>query len=111
QSPGWRDAAAIADAPAPKPAPKPATKAATKAESAAPASAATRKRSYKDQRELDALPAQIEQLDASIAALEAAIAAPEFYQQDKDKVASELARLEALQADLEHCYERWAALE
>ncbi|MCB1734836.1 MAG: ATP-binding cassette domain-containing protein [Gammaproteobacteria bacterium] len=104
QSPGWRDAVPVNDEPTPKPEARPVEKSQTAAQP-------TKKRSYKDQREYDALPAQIEKLDAGIETLEAAIAAPEFYQQDKAKIAAELARLEALQVELERCYERWAALE
>ena len=39
------------------------------------------KLSYKDQRELDALPGQIEQLEAEIAELQQSIAQPDFYKQ------------------------------
>ncbi|MCP5352241.1 MAG: ATP-binding cassette domain-containing protein [Chromatiales bacterium] len=100
QSPGWNTAAEAE--PAPKPAPK--------AEPVAKAEP-QKKRSYKDQRELDALPALIEKLDTDIGALQTAISAPDFYQRDPDRVAADLARLEQLQAELEQCYARWEALE
>jgi ATP-binding cassette subfamily F protein uup len=85
------------------PAAKPATE-------TAPASK-PKKLSYKDQRELDGLPKQIEALDAEQAQLQEALGAPGFYQQDKNKVAATLARLEAVGEALDACYSRWEALE
>ena len=70
-----------------------------------------KKLSYKDQRELDKLPQQIEARDAEQAQLQAAIGEPGFYQRDKDTVAATLARLEAVGQALETCYSRWEALE
>ena len=51
------------------------------------------KLSYKDQRELDALPAEIEQLEAEIAAMQDHIAAPDFYTQDAEYVQQKLHEL------------------
>jgi ATP-binding cassette subfamily F protein uup len=70
-----------------------------------------KKLSYKDQRELDDLPKQIEALDAEQAQLQEAIGDPGFYQQDKEKVAATLARLEAVGEALEVCYGRWEELD
>jgi ATP-binding cassette subfamily F protein uup len=70
-----------------------------------------RKLSYKDQRELDGLPARIESLDAEQAQLEQAIGEPGFYQQPGDAVAATLQRLEQVGAELEACYSRWEELE
>ncbi|MDH5515769.1 MAG: ABC transporter ATP-binding protein, partial [Gammaproteobacteria bacterium] len=70
-----------------------------------------KKLSYKDQRQLDALPGQIEALEAEQGELETAISQPEFYQQLPDEVKATLARLEAVNAELESCYERWGLLE
>ena len=70
-----------------------------------------RKLSYKDQRELELLPARIEQLEADIAARTASMNDPKFYQQDS---AAMLAFNEAsakMQADLEHAYQRWNELD
>jgi ATP-binding cassette subfamily F protein uup len=69
------------------------------------------KLSYKDQRELDALPDRIDTLETRQAGLEAAISRPDFYQQDKPVVDQVLADLAAVQAELETAYERWSALE
>jgi ATP-binding cassette subfamily F protein uup len=70
-----------------------------------------KKLSYKDQRELDDLPKQIEALDAEQVQLQDAIGDPGFYQQDKEKVAATLARLEAVGEALEVCYGRWEELD
>jgi len=70
-----------------------------------------KKRSYKDQRELDSLPGQIEKLESDIARLEGIIASPDFYQQDKTDIEQGLKALADAQAALEKCFERWAELE
>ena len=70
-----------------------------------------KKLSYKDQRELDALPERIETLEAELAALQTRTADPGFYKEDPDTVAATLRQLADLQADLEQAYERWAELE
>nr|WP_010130568.1 ATP-binding cassette domain-containing protein [Microbulbifer agarilyticus] len=70
-----------------------------------------KKLSYKLQRELDALPGQIESLENDIAALEAEVAAPDFYQQDNAKVQERLQVLGDLQQSLEQAFERWAELD
>jgi ATP-binding cassette subfamily F protein uup len=70
-----------------------------------------RKLSYKDQRELDGLPQQIEALDAEQTQLQEAIGEPGFYQQGEGEVAATLARLEAVGEELEACYSRWEELE
>jgi ATP-binding cassette subfamily F protein uup len=69
------------------------------------------KLSYKDQRELDSLPAEIEQLETGIAALQAAIAGPEFYAQDALLVQQGLHKLSETERLLEQRVERWGELE
>ena len=69
------------------------------------------KLSYKDQRELDALPAEIETLEADIASLQEVVAAPGFYAQDKDVVQQTLRELGDAETLLERCIERWGELE
>ena len=78
------------------------TKAAIKAE---------KKLSYKLQRELDALPAKMEQLETEIESLQAVINEPDFYTQAQDLVSSRLNELAALEQELEVCFERWEELE
>ena len=70
-----------------------------------------RKLSYKDQRELDALPARIESLEAEQSRLHAVVNDAGFYQQAPDEISTTLARLEALTAELQTCYARWETLE
>ncbi len=68
------------------------------------------KRSYKEQRELDALPQRIETLDAEISELHQAMADPDFFR-DAERAATAQQRLEALEAEQAACFERWEALE
>jgi len=71
----------------------------------------TRKLSYKEQRELEALPAKIEALEAEQAQLHRMMAGAEFYRQPSDKIAATMERLQALTNELEACYARWESLE
>ncbi len=71
----------------------------------------TQKLSYNDQRELDALPAELEKLEADIAALEAQMAEPDFYKQDHQKVSAATDQLQQLKALLDEKFSRWEALE
>ncbi|WP_028239911.1 ATP-binding cassette domain-containing protein [Stutzerimonas azotifigens] len=73
--------------------------------------AARKKLSYKLQRELDALPGLIDQTEAKVATLQQEMADPAFYQQPSDRTSEALARLEALQKELDALLERWAELE
>ena len=88
---------------APKAAPAPAP--------SAPAEPAKKKLSYKLQRELEALPGQIDALEQQMAAVQAQIASPGFYQRPIGETSPVLARLEQLQAELDVLVERWAELE
>ena len=66
---------------------------------------------YREQRELEALPARIEALETELAALTAALQDPDFFRRDAAAVRDHNARIEAAQAELEQCYARWEALE
>ncbi len=70
-----------------------------------------RRLSYKEQRELDALPATIETLEAQLATLHETMADAQFYQQASDRIAAEQARLKELEAELAEAYRRWEELE
>jgi len=70
-----------------------------------------KKLSYKEQKELDGLPALIESLEAQLAELHAAMAAPEFYKQAGDRIAAEQERLKSLEGSLSAAYARWEILE
>ncbi|VAX11920.1 Bis-ABC ATPase Uup [hydrothermal vent metagenome] len=76
-----------------------------------PATDKTRKRSYKEQRELDGLPEKIELLEAEQQGLQEKISDPGFYQQDKQKIIEILQQIETIQKELEQSYQRWEALE
>ena len=90
--------------------PQPAS-AASSAPTPAAATPAKRKLSYKDQRELDELPARIEALETKIADMTEAMNDPAFFQRDHAAVAAHNAELAATQAALEQAYARWEALD
>jgi ATP-binding cassette subfamily F protein uup len=69
------------------------------------------KLSYRDQRELNALPGEIEALEAALAELQQRAADPGFYAQDGDTVRETLERLAAAEAELERRIDRWGELE
>jgi ATP-binding cassette subfamily F protein uup len=96
-----------------KNAPKPAKEAAkVEAVKAAPApKKASVKLSYKLQRELESLPAEIEAAETSLEALQSEMADPAFYEQDHAKVAEKVAQLSEQEAILERLMERWVELE
>ncbi|MBT8444678.1 MAG: ATP-binding cassette domain-containing protein, partial [Gammaproteobacteria bacterium] len=70
-----------------------------------------RKLSYKQQRELDALPGQIETLEQAVTTLQDTIAEPDFYAQSHDAVQGLLNELDTTNAELEAAIERWTELE
>jgi ABC transport system ATP-binding/permease protein len=77
-----------------------------------PVPAAKKKKlSYKFQRELDALPAQIEAAETLVESLEAECGAADFYQKDHETVSGKLADLGDAQTQLEVLYDRWSELE
>jgi len=78
----------------------------------APAAATPkRKLSFKDQRELEQLPARIEQLETAIAAHGEAMTAPEFFKQDSATITKANEAVAKLQAELEVAYARWSELD
>ena len=72
---------------------------------------ASKKLSYKDQRELDNLPLEIENLETQIAEISELISQPDFYKGDRTETAKTETSLSELQQQLSHCYERWESLE
>jgi ABC transport system ATP-binding/permease protein len=70
-----------------------------------------KKLTYKNQRELDALPARIEVLETEQAQLHATVNDAGFYQRPPDDISAALERLEVIARELEVCYERWGILE
>jgi len=77
-------------------------------EEAAPApSQGSRKLSYKDQRDLDRLPAEIERLEASITADEEALHDPDLFTRDPNRFAELTERIARHRADVEAAEMRW----
>jgi ABC transport system ATP-binding/permease protein len=103
-----RDQAAKASAPAEK---KSSSAAAVAAKPAVAVDAAKpRKLSFKEQRELDELPARIEAMEAEQKALSAVLADGAIYTSDPDKAALSQTRYAKLDADLLVALERWEVL-
>jgi ATP-binding cassette subfamily F protein uup len=69
------------------------------------------KLSYKEQLEFDALPARIQSLEAEQARLQSAVAAPDFYKEPADAIAKTLARVAAIEPELDAVLQRWDALD
>ncbi len=95
-----RRAPAQGTASAPKPAPK-----------SAPAARNRRKLSYREQRELDTLPAEIESLETEQQTLAEQMADADFYRSGGDAVEQALARSSEIEGQLQDAYARWEELE
>jgi ATP-binding cassette subfamily F protein uup len=72
---------------------------------------AKRKLSYKEQRELESLPAHIEALESEQERLKHESTSPEFYKERADHIRAVLARLEALEGEIQSALARWVELE
>ncbi len=70
-----------------------------------------RKLSFKEQRELEALPQRIEVLETEQQQLYQAMGDPLFYQKGKDEIENVKARVSSLERELAEAYQRWEALE
>jgi len=84
-----------------KPAAKPAEPAAPKART---------KLSYKDQRDLDLLPKEIEKLEAEIARDEAALADPDLYAKNPERFDALMKAIDAARARKDEAEHRWLEL-
>jgi ATP-binding cassette subfamily F protein uup len=91
--------------------PAPRSQAVASAQPQSEQPAPKRKRSFKEQRELDSLPALIDTLETDIASLHAAMAVPDYFRQAGDVLARDQARLRDLEAQLAQAFARWEALE
>ncbi|MCL5061425.1 MAG: ATP-binding cassette domain-containing protein [Candidatus Thermoplasmatota archaeon] len=94
---------------APEPARTVSPKAADQPEAAKPAPKS--KLSYKEARELEALPAQLGALEAEQAQIAERLADPALYQSSPQEAAALHARSEAIEAQLLEALARWEALE
>jgi ATP-binding cassette subfamily F protein uup len=84
------------------------TRAAPKEEGAGPLPPqGNRKLTYRDQRDYDRLPAEIERLEAEVAADEAALSDPDLYLGDPDRFATLTERIARHRADIEAAELRW----
>ncbi|HEY5804766.1 MAG TPA: ATP-binding cassette domain-containing protein [Lysobacter sp.] len=77
----------------------------------APAAVPKRKLSYKEQRELEQLPAKIDSLETRLAELTAQMNEPAFYQRDAAAINVHNASLAQAQLDLDAAYARWSELD
>jgi len=72
---------------------------------------AATKLSYREQRELDRLPGQIEQLERELLGLEQTLSTPDFYSRPPDDVQAVLQQLRDSQSSLDQAMQRWTQLE
>ena len=88
----------------------PAAKSALVETAPAPAAAKPRKLSYKEQREMDELPARIEKLEAEQVSLATLLADADAYTRDPKGVAAAQARVALIDDELLVAMERWEGL-
>ena len=77
----------------------------------AEAAPARRKLSFKDARELEQLPAKIEQLERDVEGLTGAMNDPAFYTRSSAEVTAHTQQLARVQAELDAAYARWEELD
>ncbi|WP_127471257.1 ATP-binding cassette domain-containing protein [Thiomicrorhabdus aquaedulcis] len=70
-----------------------------------------KKLSFKDQREYDALPVEIDALEKALRALAEQMNAAEFYQSGEEKIQATLKTLADKESQLEAAFARWETLE
>lgn len=69
------------------------------------------KLSYKEQRELEALPAQMEALEAEMEALQTEVNSADFFSKEASYTQAQLQKLAEAEMALEQAFERWEQLE
>jgi ATP-binding cassette subfamily F protein uup len=113
---GYSDWLEQRPAPAPAPGPvqppevSPGADSRPRSEAARPKGAPT-KLSYKETRELAALPGQIEALEREQREINERMAGPEYHRLGTAQIRADGLRLAALEAELASCFDRWAELE
>ena len=70
-----------------------------------------RKRSFREEREFAELPARVDALEAERGRLREEMAKPDFYKAPADRIRDVMARLEAIEPELEQTLARWLELE
>ncbi|MBP9733378.1 MAG: ATP-binding cassette domain-containing protein [Candidatus Omnitrophica bacterium] len=78
---------------------------------ASPAASSAKKMSFKEQRELESLPSDIEKLEAEQSNLVAKVADPLTYKKDPKSIASAAVRIDEIKVRLAELYRRWEHLE
>ena len=102
----WLRQSAAEFTPGPAAVPAPAAPAKTRNQPERP-----RKLTFKEERELEALPERIGKLEAEQGALHRRLSDPEFYRTAGSEVARLNGRLAELEKELEEAYRRWEELE
>jgi ATP-binding cassette subfamily F protein uup len=69
------------------------------------------KLSYRENRELEQLPAQIEALEAEQKALTGAMGGPDYHKRGGEQMRRDAARAQEIERQLEAAFERWAELD
>ncbi len=100
----------VALRPKPTPSAAPAVTPPAKSERA-PARAVRVKLSFKEQRDLESLPGEIEGLEREQHALTERMSAPDYHRQGPDALKADRLRAEAIEHELAGKFERWSALE
>jgi ATP-binding cassette subfamily F protein uup len=70
-----------------------------------------RRLTYKEQRELEALPERIEAMETELGELHRQMADPQFYRRPQAEIVGINGRLQSLQSDVAEAYRRWEQLE
>ncbi|HKT79679.1 MAG TPA: ATP-binding cassette domain-containing protein [Vicinamibacterales bacterium] len=71
----------------------------------------TKKLSYREQREFEALPERIEELESERTSLQQRVSGPEFYKEGAATISATLERLETIEREIADLYARWDALD
>ena len=91
--------------------PAPVTKPEKSEKKEPPKKAVAKKLSYKEERELEALPQQLEEMETELEELHKKLADPALYQKDAPAIPRIQKRFEELEQELKKAYARWEALE
>jgi len=83
----------------------------SKKESGTSSTPVKRKLSYKETRELESLPQEIEILEEEIANIQESVNQPDFFSQESEVTSKILNQLQEKESKLESCYQRWQELD
>ncbi len=92
-------------------APKAADKPKATSKKGKPKEPQARRLTFNEKKELEQLPAKLEQIEATKESLLAEMAAPGFFKREGEAIARDTAKLEQIEIELAQCYERWEELE